>query len=138
VTAPYTAAAAAALTEAAQSEDDFAGWLAGVLAVAAARLGSSGALTAMRSGSWESALVDQLVKGTVGYGDEYLPGRSAEDDSENVTAAAPDGSATLSPADVLTVLGALRDGARWNEQGHGDPATAARYRALARSLEAGR
>ena len=126
------------LEQAARDEDDFAGWLAAALAWAAAGLGSSDALTAGRSGSWEAALVDQLVKGTVGYGDEYLPGRSAEDDSENVTAAAPDGSATLSPADVLTVLGALRDGARWNEQGHGDPATAARYRALARSLEAGR
>ena len=51
-----------------------------------------------------------------------------------VTAAAPTGQATLSAADLLTVLGALRDGARWNEQGHGDPATAARYRSLARSL----
>ena len=131
MTAPYTAAAAAALTEAAQSEDDFAGWLAGVLAVAAARLGSSGALTAMRSGSWESALVDQLVKGTVGYGDEHLP---SPDLGEPVTAAAPAGQATLSSADVLTVLGALRDGARWNDYPPGDPATAARYRSLARSL----
>ena len=131
MTAPYTATAAAAVTEAAQAEDDFAGWLAGVLAVAAARLGSSGALTAMRSGSWESALVDQLVKGTVGYDDEYLP---SPDLPGPVSAVAPAGQATLSAADVLTVLGALRDGARRNEQGHGEPATAARYRSLARSL----
>ena len=50
------------------------------------------------------------------------------------SAAAPAGQATLSPADVLTVLGALRDGARWNDYPPGDPAAAARYRSLARSL----
>ena len=44
-----------------------------MLARVAARKGSSDALTAGRPGSWEASLVDQLVKGTVGYDDEYLP-----------------------------------------------------------------
>jgi hypothetical protein len=70
----YTRPAVDAITQAASTEHDFAGWLAGVLAHAAARLGSSNALTARRPGSWEASLVDQLVKGTVGYDDELLPG----------------------------------------------------------------
>lgn len=70
----YTRAAADALTQAARTEHDFGGWLAHALAVAAARLGSSDALTNGRPGSWEASLVDQLVKGTVGYDDKYLPG----------------------------------------------------------------
>ncbi len=70
MTAPeYTAAALAA---AHQAENDFAGWLAAVLATVASQLSSSDALTAGRPGSWEAALVDQLVKGTVGHDDEYL------------------------------------------------------------------
>src|SRR6185437_9373282 len=56
------------------TEHDFAGWLAGVLAQAAGQLGSSDALTLGRSGSWEADLVYRLVKGTVGYADEALPG----------------------------------------------------------------
>src|SRR5258708_3714401 len=72
--AAYTRQAAAAITRAARSEHDFAGWLAAVIATAAGQLGSSDALTGGRPGSWEASLVDQLVKGTVGYGDEYLPG----------------------------------------------------------------
>jgi hypothetical protein len=51
-----------------------------------------------------------------------------------VSAVALDGSVTLTPAEVLTVLGALRDGARWNDYPPGDPAVAARYRSLARSI----
>jgi hypothetical protein len=43
-----------------------------VLAAVAAALGSSDALTQGRPGSWEADLVDRLVKGTVGYGDEDL------------------------------------------------------------------
>ncbi len=70
----YTGQAVAAVTRAARAEHDFAGWLARVLADVAGRLGSSDALTAGRRGSWEASLVDQLVKGTVGYDDEYLPG----------------------------------------------------------------
>lgn len=69
---PYTAAAVEALTAAAMEEDDFAGWLAAVLATVAAGLGSSDALTQGRPGSWEASLIDQLVKGTVGWDDEML------------------------------------------------------------------
>ena len=69
----YTARAVAAITQAARAEHDFAGWLAQVLAAAAGQLGSSDALIDGRPGSWEASFVDQLVKGTVGYGDEYLP-----------------------------------------------------------------
>lgn len=69
----HTRQAVKAMTEAAGAEHDFSGWLAAVLARVAARLGSSDALTAGRCGSWEAALVDQLVKGTVGYDDEYQP-----------------------------------------------------------------
>jgi hypothetical protein len=42
------------------------------LARLAAQLGSSQAVTAGRPGSWEAALVDQLLAGTVGPGDEHL------------------------------------------------------------------
>jgi hypothetical protein len=68
----YTERAAAAVVEAAQAEHDFGGWLASVLAAAAAELGSSRALIARRPGSWEADLVTQLVCGTVGWNDEYL------------------------------------------------------------------
>lgn len=71
-TPPYTAAAIRAVTEAADAEHDFAGWLARVLAAVAAAKGSSAALTAGRPGSWEASLVDQLVKGTVGWDDAHL------------------------------------------------------------------
>jgi hypothetical protein len=89
VSGSYTRQAADALTRAARAEYDFAGWLAAVLATAAGRLGSSDALIAGRPGSWEASLVDQLVKGTVGYGDEYLPG--------------PAGRAKLTDARVLEI-----------------------------------
>ncbi len=69
----YTRAVVKAMTQAVDAELDFAGWLADVLARVAARKGSSDALTAGRPGSWEASLLDQLVKGTVGYDDEYLP-----------------------------------------------------------------
>ena len=69
----YTWSAVAALARAVDAERDFAGWLAGVLARVAAHAGSADALTAGRPGSWEASLIDQLVKGTVGYDDEYLP-----------------------------------------------------------------
>jgi fructose-1-phosphate kinase PfkB-like protein len=68
----YTDQARAAILAAARAEHDFGGWLAVVLASVAADLGSSDALTAGRPGSWEADLVQQLVKGTVGWGDEYL------------------------------------------------------------------
>lgn len=72
--AAYTSRAVAAVLAAARSEDDFAGWLAGILASAAGQLGSTDALTAGRPGSWEAGHVRQLVCGTVGYDGEDLPG----------------------------------------------------------------
>lgn len=68
----YIERAVLVVGEAVRAELDFGGWLAHVLATVAAGLGSSDALTAGRPGSWEASLVDQLVKGTVGYGDEAL------------------------------------------------------------------
>jgi hypothetical protein len=68
----YTRHAVKAIAQAVEHEHDFAGWLAAVLAAVAARQGTSDALTAGRPGSWEASLVDQLVKGTVGWDDEYL------------------------------------------------------------------
>ena len=56
-----------------RGEHGVAGWLAAVLAEVAAIKGSSEALTAGSPGSWEASLVDQLVKGAVGWDDEYLP-----------------------------------------------------------------
>jgi len=73
----YYDEAVKAVIQAARSEHDFAGWLAQVLAAAAGQLGGSDELTIGRPGSWEASFVDQLVKGTVGYGDEYLPGPAA-------------------------------------------------------------
>ena len=68
----YTDRAAQAVIQAVHEEHDFGGWLAGVLATAAAELGSTAALVAGRPGSWEADLVQQLVRGTVGWQDEYL------------------------------------------------------------------
>jgi hypothetical protein len=70
--ADYTKGARQAVLHAARNEHDFGGWLASVLASAAAELGSTFALTAGRPGSWEADLVRQLVKGTVGWDDDYL------------------------------------------------------------------
>ena len=69
----YPRRAGAAILQAARSEHSFAEWLARVLAEVAGQLGSSDALVEGRPGSWEASLVDQLVKGTVGYDDKYLP-----------------------------------------------------------------
>lgn len=68
----YTDRATAAILDAVREEHDFGGWLAGVLATAAAELSSTAALTAGRPGSWEADLVQQLVRGTVGWDDDYL------------------------------------------------------------------
>ena len=68
----FSQRAAAAIVEAARGEHDFGGWLGEVLATAAAELGSTAALTAGRPGSWEADLVQRLVRGTVGWEDEYL------------------------------------------------------------------
>ena len=68
----YTDRATTAIVDAVREEHDFGGWLARVLATAAAELGSTAALTAGRPGSWEADLVQQLVRGTVGWDDDYL------------------------------------------------------------------
>jgi hypothetical protein len=70
--ADYTKDARQAVLRAVRDEHDFGGWLASVLASVAAELGSTFALTAGRPGSWEADLVQQLVKGTVGWDDDYL------------------------------------------------------------------
>ena len=51
---------------------DFADFLASVLAAVAANVGYVERLTRGRPGSWEAALVDQLVLGTVGYEPDTL------------------------------------------------------------------
>jgi hypothetical protein len=63
----YTDRATTAMIEAVREEHDFSGWLAQILATAAAELGSTAALTAGRPGSWEANLVEQLVRGTAGW-----------------------------------------------------------------------
>ena len=68
----YTDRATTAMIEAVREEHDFSGWLAQILATAAAELGSSATLTAGRPGSWEANLVQQLVRGTVGWDEDYL------------------------------------------------------------------
>ncbi len=68
----YTAAALSAVLTAAESEHHFAGWVARVLTITAARLGSSAILVAGRDGSWEAADVLHLVRATAGYRDEQL------------------------------------------------------------------
>ena len=68
----YTNRATTAIVDAVRAEHDFSGWLAQILATAAAELGSTASLTAGRPGSWEANLVQQLVRGTVGWDDDYL------------------------------------------------------------------
>ena len=68
----YTDHATTAILDAVREEHDFSGWLGQVLATAAAELGSTAALIAGRPGSWEANLVQQLVRGTVGWDDDYL------------------------------------------------------------------
>lgn len=68
----YTRAAAHAIADAVDTEHSFPEWLATVLAAVAAQRGNSYDLIAGRPGSWEASLVNDLVTGTVGPGDEYL------------------------------------------------------------------
>lgn len=56
-----------------ETEHDFPGLLAGILAQVAGNLGSSYAVIASREGSWEAADIYHLLAGTVGHDDEYLP-----------------------------------------------------------------
>ncbi len=74
----YTHRAAIAILDAVREEHDFGGWLAEVLATAAAELGSTAALTSRRPGSWEADLIQQLVRGTVGWDDDYLANYAQE------------------------------------------------------------
>lgn len=69
--ADYTKGARAAVLIAVRDEHDVGGWLAGVLASVSAHLGSTEALIAGRPGSWEADLIRQLVRGTVGWDDDY-------------------------------------------------------------------
>jgi hypothetical protein len=69
----YRAAVRALTALTRETEHDFPGVIARTLAQVAGNLGSSDALTESRPGSWEASFIDQLVKGTVGYDDEYLP-----------------------------------------------------------------
>jgi hypothetical protein len=103
------------IAQAARTEHDFGGWLADVLAGAAAQLGSADALVAGRPGSWEAALVLQLVHGTVGWDDESLSGYAAPESCKLATFMRPDGSASLTRQDVLTVLGAIATAAEYLE-----------------------
>jgi hypothetical protein len=74
----YTDRATSAVLDAVRDQHDFGGWLAQILATAAAELGSTAALTAGRPGSWEADLVQQLVRGTVGWDDDNLAQYSKE------------------------------------------------------------
>ncbi len=74
----YTDQATTAILDAVRDQHDFSGWLAQILATAAAELGSTAALTAGRPGSWEANLVQQLVRGTVGWDDDYLADHAKE------------------------------------------------------------
>lgn len=58
--------------------DDFADFLTSALAAVAANLGDVDLVTAGRPGSWESDLVDQLVRGAVGWDPEHLVARRTE------------------------------------------------------------
>ena len=79
----YEHDAITALTAMAREEGyDFPGRVAHVLAAVAAELGSSDALIASRPGSWEASFIDRLVKGTVGWDDEYLAGHKVPPVSE--------------------------------------------------------
>jgi len=70
---PDLAEAAAALFAAAHAEGtDVGEFTCRVLALLAARLGSSEAVTANRPGSWEAGFVTQMLAATVGPDDDYL------------------------------------------------------------------
>ena len=74
----YTDRGRQTIVGAVRAERDFGGWVAGVLAAAAAELGSPYSLTAGRPGSWEADLIQHLVKGRVGWGDQSLHDHAME------------------------------------------------------------
>lgn len=73
----YEAAVRAGLAAHARGVD-MGEWLALLGATIAARLGSTETFLANRPGSWEADLAEQLVRGTVGYGDEDLARHALE------------------------------------------------------------
>ncbi|GAA4522517.1 hypothetical protein GCM10023191_101870 [Actinoallomurus oryzae] len=69
----YAREVVAALRRVVNTEEDFPGWLAGVLAtVASCYENGSHVLTAGRPGSWEAGHIARLLAGTVGEDDEML------------------------------------------------------------------
>ena len=60
----YTRKAIEAIAAAADSEHDFSGWLASVVSEVVSRKGWNA--TEGRQGSWEAALVERLIQGTLG------------------------------------------------------------------------
>ena len=80
-----------------------------------------------RIAEWLSGWEPQMCAVVAGWVTRAAAGR-------DVTAALPAGAVTLSGDDLMTVLGALRDGARWHDIPGGEPRLAARYRSLGRSL----
>jgi hypothetical protein len=56
-----------------ETEHDFPGVLASILAQVAGNLGSSYAVIASRPGSWEASHIEGLLSGTVGDDDRDLP-----------------------------------------------------------------
>lgn len=69
----YRAAVRALTALARQTEHDLPGVIARVLGQVAGNLGSSYAVIASRPGSWEASSIEQLLTGTVGDDDKYLP-----------------------------------------------------------------
>jgi hypothetical protein len=57
---------------------DWAEFVAGVLCAVAANVGSTSRVLAGRPGSWEADAVRQLISGTVGWDDDYLPEHRTE------------------------------------------------------------
>jgi len=56
-----------------ETEHDFPGTIARILAQVAGNLGSSYAVIESRPGSWEASHIEGLLTGTVGHDDRYLP-----------------------------------------------------------------
>jgi hypothetical protein len=97
-----TGRAVDAISDAITAGEDVPGWLGSVLAHAAARRGSSTALTARRPGPREAELVIRLVCGTAGWAGEDLslygqPGSGSGADSQPGHAPERDARRTRGP-----------------------------------------
>ena len=134
VTATAALTAAAKLTHPTGHQLDFADFLADALAAVTANLGGVEELLAGRSGSWEAALVDQLVNGTLGYDpiDAELIRRRTEPVTVTLNVAslvdehaAPGNGPYI---DALDQLDARYDGATEAEQEHLDLAAGELHR----------